>query len=215
MVMRKHRFGFLRSCISVCHQQGRPFLASLDLPVERIEAVYHGFELRRESEVIHWRGEYHHIGGHKVRTKLPEIVVEYTLTVHSATVAGDAGRNLALGAIEMVHLVSGFFRTLDELSGQMIGIPVPARTSCQYYYFHFLIRFIVQQFGCRAAAHAASVLPARLFHEFVEVLFRVFVFCADGADGLGINDVFLFAVQIKQRIAQILVVCADAAGTEI
>ena len=38
---------------------------------------------------------------------------------------------------------------------------------------------------------------------------------ADGADGLGINDVFLFAVQIKQRIAQILVVCADAAGTEI
>lgn len=148
MVMREHRLGFFRSCISVCHQQGRPFLASLDLPVERIEAVYHGFELRRESEVIHWRGEYHHIGGHKVRTKLPEIVVEYTLTVHSATVAGDAGRNLALGAIEMVHLVSGFFRTLDELSGQMIGIPVPARTSCQYYYFHFLIRFIVQQFGC-------------------------------------------------------------------
>ena len=127
MVMREHRLGFFRSCISVCHQQGRPFLASLDLPVERIEAVYHGFELRRESEVIHWRGEYHHIGGHKVRTKLPEIVVEYTLTVHSATVAGDAGRNLALGAIEMVHLVSGFFRTLDELSGQMIGIPVPAR----------------------------------------------------------------------------------------
>lgn len=126
MVMREHRLGFFRSCISVCHQQGRPFLASLDLPVERIEAVYHGFELRRESEVIHWRGEYHHIGGHKVRTKLPEIVVEYTLTVHSATVAGDAGRNLVLGAIEMVHLVSGFFRTLDELSGQMIGIPVPA-----------------------------------------------------------------------------------------
>lgn len=80
MVMREHRLGFFRSCISVCHQQGRPFLASLDLPVERIEAVYHGFELRRESEVIHWRGEYHHIGGHKVRTKLPEIVVEYTLT---------------------------------------------------------------------------------------------------------------------------------------
>lgn len=148
MVMREHRLGFFRSCISVCHQQGRPFLASLELPVERIEAVYHGFELRRESEVIHWRGEYHHIGGHKVRTKQPKIVVEYTLTVHSATVAGDAERNLVLGAIEMVHLVSGFFRTLDELSGQMIGIPVPARTSCQYYYFHFLIRFIVQQFGC-------------------------------------------------------------------
>lgn len=138
MVMREHRLGFFRSCISVCHQQGRPFLASLELPVERIEAVYHGFELRRESEVIHWRGEYHHIGGHKVRTKQPKIVVEYTLTVHSATVAGDAGRNLVLGAIEMVHLVSGFFRTLDELSGQMIGIPVPARTSCQYYYFIFL-----------------------------------------------------------------------------
>ena len=88
MVMREHRLGFFRSCISVCHQQGRPFLASLELPVERIEAVYHGFELRRESEVIHWRGEYHHIGGHKVRTKQPKIVVEYTLTVHSATVAG-------------------------------------------------------------------------------------------------------------------------------
>ena len=52
MVMREHRLGFFRSCISVCHQQGRPFLASLDLPVERIEAVYYGFELRRESEVI-------------------------------------------------------------------------------------------------------------------------------------------------------------------
>lgn len=77
MVMREHRLGFFRSCISVCHQQGRPFLASLELPVERIEAVYHGFELRRESEVIHWRGEYHHIGGHKVRTKQPKIVVEY------------------------------------------------------------------------------------------------------------------------------------------
>lgn len=72
MVMREHRLGFFRSCISVCHQQGRPFLASLELPVERIEAVYHGFELRRESEVIHWRGEYHHIGGHKVRTKQPK-----------------------------------------------------------------------------------------------------------------------------------------------
>lgn len=85
---------------------------------------------------------------HEMRTQFLKIVTEYTLTVHTATVAGDAKRDLALGAIETVHLVSGFFCSLDELPDQMVGIPVPTRTSCQYYYFHFLIRFIVQQFGC-------------------------------------------------------------------
>ena len=176
MVMREHRLGFFRSCISVCHQQGRPFLASLDLPVERIEAVYHGFELRRESEVIHWRGEYHHVGSHEMRTQFLEIVTEYTLPVHAATVAGDARRDLALGAIETVHLVSGFFCSLDELPDQMVGIPVPTRTSCQYYYFHFLIRFIIQQFGGFAIPTPESrVAPAAAPTVFMNFLLSVSV----------------------------------------
>lgn len=106
MVMREHRFGFFQGGIGVCYQQGRPFLASLDLSVERIEAVYHGFELRGESEVIHRRGKDKHVGSHEVRTQFLEIVIEYALTVHTTTVAGDVGRDLASGAVEAVHLVS-------------------------------------------------------------------------------------------------------------
>ena len=148
MVMREHRLGFFRSCISVCHQQGRPFLASLELPVERIEAVYHGFELRRESEVIHWRGEYHHIGGHKGGNEEPPNAVLYKLTGHSSTGAGDAGRKPVAGAIEMVNTASRFFLHPVDLACHKTWVSASATRSCQYYYFHFLIRFIVQQFGC-------------------------------------------------------------------
>lgn len=113
---------------------------------------------------------------HEMRTQFLKIVTEYTLTVHTATVAGDARRDLALGAIETVHLVSGFFYSLDELPGQMVGIPVPARTSCQYYYFHFLIRFIIQQFGGFAIPTPESrVAPAAAPTVFMNFLLSISV----------------------------------------
>ena len=82
-----------------------------------------------------------------MRAQLCKIIIEYTLSVHATAIAGNTRRNFMLGAIETVHFMSGIFSSFNELSSQVIGIPVTAWTPCQYYNLHFIICFIVKQFS--------------------------------------------------------------------
>jgi len=43
-----------------------------------------------------------------------KIVMEYTLTVHTATVADDVRKNFTQSAIKTVHFMYGFFCSLDK-----------------------------------------------------------------------------------------------------
>ena len=51
--------------------------------------------------------------------------------------------------------MSGFLGTFNELSGQVIGVAVPARTSGQYYNFH-LVRFIIGHPGSLRLAYSGK-----------------------------------------------------------
>lgn len=115
VVMQQHRFRFLLGGISVGHQEGGLLPCALYLSVDGVKAVYHPFHLCRDAEIIHRRGEHHHVRFYQVRTEFLKVIVENTWPVHAATVAGAARLHLLESTVEAEHLVPLFFRTFDEL----------------------------------------------------------------------------------------------------
>ena len=129
MVMYQHRLRLLPGGISVGHQEGGFLPCALYLSVDGIEAVYHTFHLCRDAEIIHRRGEHHHVRFYQVRTEFLKVIVEYARSVHPATVAGAARLYLLECAVEAEHLVPLFFRALDELFRQICRISVLTGTA--------------------------------------------------------------------------------------
>ena len=68
-----------------------------------------------------------------------KIILEDTLPVHAAAVAGDAGMYFLERRIEADDFVPGFFRAFDEVFRESVGIAVFPGTARNDQYFHLSV----------------------------------------------------------------------------
>ena len=140
------RDGLGRAGVRVRHQQNG-FFRRVDFAVDRVEPVDHGFQLRRQSEIIHRRRESDQIGVDDVVAHEIEIVVEHAIAVHAATVARDAGVDVFERGIETQDGMSRCRRAFGERIRQSRRISVSARTARQNQDFHRFRAFFRRREG--------------------------------------------------------------------